>query len=97
MEKLISDVILVMSVLLFQKIDHCSETFLFCNSSFSWLCASFMPLGHGVITEARSNGYLHDINICFYQKKTTLGIWIRGVGVGVKCYMRLIYKRGVDS
>jgi hypothetical protein len=51
-------------VLLFQVMNLCSGIFLFCNSAlFFSLCASFMPLKHDVVVEARCNWYLHDINI----------------------------------
>jgi hypothetical protein len=47
-----SGVVLVVVVLLLQEIDHCSGTFLFCNSSSVFLlCASVMPLGRYVVAD----------------------------------------------
>ena len=62
--------VLVVLGLLLQGTDHCSGTFLFCNSSsFSGLCASVWPLGKHVVAEAVYNWYLRDINIYSLSKK----------------------------
>ena len=48
--------VLVVLGLLLQGTDHCSGTFLFCNSSsFSGLCVSVWPPGQHVVAEARCN------------------------------------------
>jgi hypothetical protein len=58
---------LLMFVLLLQRINHCSMTYIFVVLIF-WLCTSILPLEHWVVAEAESNWYLHDINIYSLQK-----------------------------
>jgi len=54
-----SGAVLVVVVLLFQQMGHCSGTSLFCNSSlFFWLCISVWPLGQCVVAEVVCNWYL---------------------------------------
>jgi hypothetical protein len=50
-----SGVVLVVFGLLFQEIDHCSETFSFFIILFFLLCTTVMPIGQYVVAEAGCN------------------------------------------
>jgi hypothetical protein len=58
----------VVFVLLLQEIDHYSGNLFYVILLLFWLCASVMLLGLCVVTEARYNWYICDINIYSLSK-----------------------------